>query len=124
MTYPVQDAWVQSLSDSVYGDVSRLGGDCAVPAPLPYSCTFFGDFIGQAGETQTNTLTATQTTGPTGPDYFPQPPYTRSGSATVSLTGLSVLAAVKKSCKKGLRPKTVRTKHGKKQKCVRKKSRP
>jgi hypothetical protein len=114
-----QDNSVLTLTDSVYGNLNGKG-TCVTPAPLPYSCTFTGAFNGVAGATQTNTVNAFQVAiiGPPGP---PSPEnYARTGSATVSLTA-PVIAQPTKKCKKGFHLKKVKTKHGTKKKCVRKK---
>jgi hypothetical protein len=114
------DNSVLTLTDSVYGNLNGKGS-CALPAALPYSCTFTGAFNGVAGATQTNTVSAfelaiVQTMGGPSPEN-----YARTGSATISLTAPVVTPPKKKKCKKGFVRKKVKTKDGIKRKCVKKK---
>ena len=71
-----------SLTDNVYGDLNG-DGTCAtggtIAAGASYSCSFSGEFLGKAGASQTDTVTAVVT------DSSSQTA-TASGSATVTLT--------------------------------------
>ncbi len=71
-----------SLTDNVYGDLNGQG-TCAtggtIAAGQSYTCTFSGQFVGKAGDSQTDTVTAVAT------DSSNQTA-TASGSATVTLT--------------------------------------
>jgi hypothetical protein len=116
------DNSVLTLTDSVYGNLNGKG-TCVLPASLPYSCTFTGAFNGAAGATQTNTVNAFELAiitimGNPSPEN-----YARTGSASVSLTAPAVQPSNggNKKCKKGSVLKKVKTKHGTKKKCVKKK---
>jgi len=58
----VEPVTLTSLVDDVYGDLDGQG-DCAVPQTIAagdaYSCSFEGSFTGNAGDTQTDVVTAT-----------------------------------------------------------------
>ncbi len=59
----VEPVTLTSLDDDVYGDVTALPGDCTLPQLIDvgasYSCAFEGEFSGNAGDSQTDTVTAT-----------------------------------------------------------------
>ncbi len=64
----VEPVTLQSLVDVPYGDITRVAGritatTCAVPRAIgvggSYSCSFTGTFTGNAGASQTDTVTAT-----------------------------------------------------------------
>ena len=61
-TSPVDTVTIDSLTDDIHGDLDGQG-DCAVPFDLApaatYSCSFSADVIGNAGDTETDTVTAT-----------------------------------------------------------------
>ena len=85
-----------TLVDDVYGDLDGQG-TCAVPVTVvaggSYSCTFEGDFIGRAGDSQTNTITVTAQ--PTGIGLFALAPVGNASAAaanTLTLTGLPAAA--------------------------------
>ncbi len=63
-TSPVDLVTIESLADTVYGDLNGRG-DCAVPQILgvgeSYSCSFTTLVAGNAGFTETNVVTATGT---------------------------------------------------------------
>jgi hypothetical protein len=83
-------------------------------------CTFTGAVNGAAGTTQIDTVTAGWFAIRTDPGHQPLRG-TASASGAVSIIAAPALPA-KKTCKKGFRLKTVKTKSGKKKKkCVRKK---
>jgi len=71
-----------SLTDNIYGNLNG-DGTCAtggaIPAGQSYGCTFTGQFLGKAGDSQTDTATAVAT------DSRSQTA-TASASATVTLT--------------------------------------
>lgn len=80
---------LESLEDSVYGDLNGQGTCDTDPAPEfgalgdeTYTCTFSGDFFGDAGDQQTNTVTAEGVDLATGLVPFAD----GTGSAQVTIT--------------------------------------
>ncbi len=57
----VEPVSLTSLVDDIYGDLDGQG-DCSLPQTIAvggsYACSFDGDFSGNAGDTQTDTITA------------------------------------------------------------------
>jgi hypothetical protein len=116
---------VESLSDTVYGDLNGRG-TCAVspssPKPIPYACTFTAPVTGPAGGFVTNAVLAgwvSQHTSPPPPGADPLVHGSAAGAGTVLLTAPAVPPKTK--CKKGFVLKKVKTKNGVKKKCVKKK---
>ena len=60
-TSPVDTVTIDSLTDDIHGDLDGQG-DCAVPFDLApagtYGCSFSADVTGNAGDTETDTVTA------------------------------------------------------------------
>lgn len=60
-----ENVTITDLTDSIYGDVTDLIGDCEVGVVIEpddtYECFFITEFIGVQGQTQTNTLVVTAT---------------------------------------------------------------
>jgi hypothetical protein len=117
---------VDSLVDSVYGDLNGKG-TCSVssvtPKPIPYACAFTAPVTGAAGTTVADLLTAGWVSGHTSPPPPPADPNVHGsaqGIGTVSLTA-PVMQPPPTKCKKGFVLKKVKTKHGTKKKCVKKK---
>ncbi|HHB90107.1 MAG TPA: hypothetical protein ENK60_02230 [Anaerolineae bacterium] len=84
---------LNSLTDSVYGDLNGMG-DCAVPQTIApgasYTCQFSVHITGNAGDTHTNTVTAEATD-----DDSNQ--LSSSDDATVTITNASSSIVVTKS---------------------------
>ena len=63
-TSPVDTVTIDSLTDDIHGDLDGQG-DCAVPFDLApaatYACSFTADVTGNAGDTETDTVTASGT---------------------------------------------------------------
>lgn len=78
---------LESLEDSVYGDLNgqgtcATGVDFGAPGDETYTCTFSGDFFGDEGDQQTNTVTAEGVDLATGLVPFAD----GTGSAQVTIT--------------------------------------
>ncbi|MGH2758840.1 MAG: hypothetical protein ACRDKJ_04670 [Actinomycetota bacterium] len=81
---------LESLEDNVYGDLDGQGtcdlsgsnGEFGTPGDETYTCTFSGDFFGDAGDKQTNTVTAEGVDLATGLTPFAD----GTGSAQVTIT--------------------------------------
>ena len=64
---PATIVTIDTLSDDIYGDITQVQGDitattCSVPQPIAggatYNCTFTVNVTGNAGDTETDTVTA------------------------------------------------------------------
>jgi len=78
---------LESLEDSVYGDLDgegtcATGVDFGAPGDETYTCEFSGSFFGDAGDNQTNTITAEGVDAATGLTPFAD----GTGSSTVTIT--------------------------------------
>lgn len=84
-TSAIDAVTIESLSDSVYGDLDGQG-DCSLPQTIPaggaYTCSFTADVIGNAGESETDVVTASGTDD----DGIP---VSGSDDAVVTITGTS-----------------------------------
>ncbi len=92
---------ITNLTDDIYGDLNGRG-TCAVGAVLPanggtYSCSFPGNFTGNAGATQTDTVTARAVDNDGNPA-------TDDDDATVAITNVLPAIMVEKSASPASRP--------------------
>jgi hypothetical protein len=118
---------LESLSDSVYGDLNGKGTCSVSPTntkPFPYACTFTAPVTGAAGTVVADAVLAGWVSVHSGGPFFPPDPraYVRgsaAGAGAVLLTAPAVTPPNK--CKKGFVLKKVKTKHGTVKKCVKKK---
>jgi hypothetical protein len=118
------DSRVNKLTDTDGRDISNVG-TCRVPASLPYSCSFTDWLWGAPGAVLSHVVIAdesyVQTAGPLRP---PCCGYVQVGIAAVTLSAPvpenTPTVAPRKKCKKGFALKKVKTKHGQRNKCVRK----
>jgi len=82
-TSAVDSLTLDSLTDSVYGDLNGQG-DCAVPQTIPaggyYACSFNATVSGNAGDSETDVVTATATDDDGNP-------LSDSDDATVTIVG-------------------------------------
>lgn len=91
-----EDVTLSTLTDSVYGDLNGRGS-CTTGATIApsasYTCSFTGKFTGQAGDSETDVVTATVTdaTSQTASD---------SDNATVTITKAPVSTGIIEICKR------------------------
>ncbi|HLF41598.1 MAG TPA: hypothetical protein VI854_09025 [Acidimicrobiia bacterium] len=91
-----EDVTITSLDDDVYGDLAAMPGDCddiigdTLAPAASATCSFTGNFTGNAGDSETDTVTVvvTDDDDETGTD---------TDDATVSLTGVAPSVTVDKT---------------------------